>query len=72
MPGHLEDVPGGEPREDAPRLLDLGFREPEFRDRLLASGATPYTLPPAEFMSLLRAELPMWADIVKRSGATVD
>lgn len=44
----------------------------DFRDRLLTSGATPYTLPPAEFLSLIRAELPMWADIVKRSGATVD
>lgn len=44
----------------------------DVKERLLASGATPYLLSSVEFLQLIRTELPMWADIVKRSGATVD
>lgn len=44
----------------------------EFRERLLGMGAIPFTLSSAEFTSLIRTELPIWADTVKRAGATVD
>jgi tripartite-type tricarboxylate transporter receptor subunit TctC len=46
--------------------------QPEVRERLAASGATPYALTSSEFLQLIRSELPLWAEVVKRSGATVD
>lgn len=44
----------------------------DVKERLGASGATPFTLSSADFLQLIRTELPLWADVVKRSGATVD
>ncbi len=44
----------------------------EVRERLGASGATPFVLSSGEFLQLIQTELPIWADVVRRSGATVD
>ncbi len=44
----------------------------EVRERLGASGATPFVLSSSEFLQLIQTELPIWADVVRRSGATVD
>lgn len=54
--------------EEVKRLM----QSTEFRERLLAMGAQPYTLTPAEFLNLIRSELPMWAEVVKRSGASIE
>jgi tripartite-type tricarboxylate transporter receptor subunit TctC len=45
---------------------------PSLKQQLVALGIEPTFSTPDEFSALIRAELPKWADIVKRSGATVD
>lgn len=45
---------------------------PALRQQLAALGIEPVSGSPEEFGALLRTELPKWADIVKRSGATAD
>lgn len=42
------------------------------KQQLTALGIEPAHSSPDEFAALLRAELPKWADIVKKSGATAD
>ncbi|MEF7612447.1 tripartite tricarboxylate transporter substrate binding protein [Aquincola sp. MAHUQ-54] len=43
---------------------------PALRQQLVALGIEPTFGSPAEFGNLIRSELPKWAEIVKRSGAT--
>ena len=45
---------------------------PEMHARLAAMGSEPMPLGPEEFASFIAAELPRWAEIVRRSGAQVD
>ena len=42
------------------------------KERLLAQGAIPSGMPPAEFTAFIAAETKKWAGVVKASGATVD
>ena len=68
-------APAGTPPAIVERLnaeVRTMMRSPEFRDRLLSMGATPFTQSPAEFLALIRAELPLWAEVVRRSGASID
>jgi tripartite-type tricarboxylate transporter receptor subunit TctC len=48
------------------------FNAPAFKERLLAQGATPSGMPPAEFAAFIAAETKKWAQVVKVSGAKVD
>jgi tripartite-type tricarboxylate transporter receptor subunit TctC len=48
------------------------FQTPEVRDRFVALGSEPIPSTPEEFSSLMKAELPKWAKIVKESGARLD
>ena len=48
------------------------FKTPEVRERFVALGSEPIPSTPEEFASLMRAELPKWAKIVKESGARLD
>jgi tripartite-type tricarboxylate transporter receptor subunit TctC len=45
---------------------------PDLRKQLISQGIEPTFSTPEAFATLVRSELPKWADIVKRSGATVD
>lgn len=45
---------------------------PELRQQLVALGIEPAFSTPEALGSLVRSDIPKWADIVKRSGATVD
>jgi tripartite-type tricarboxylate transporter receptor subunit TctC len=45
---------------------------PALKQQLIALGIEPTFGSPEEFSSLIRAELPKWAALVKRSGATAD
>jgi tripartite-type tricarboxylate transporter receptor subunit TctC len=47
-------------------------RSPDIRQRLLDQGAEPVGNTPEEFAKILRAEVALWADIVKLSGAKAD
>jgi tripartite-type tricarboxylate transporter receptor subunit TctC len=45
---------------------------PALRTQLTALGVEPTFSTPAEFTALMRAELPKWAELVKKSGAKAD
>jgi tripartite-type tricarboxylate transporter receptor subunit TctC len=45
---------------------------PAMRERLLAAGAIPSGMSPADFARLIEAETRKWAQVVKASGAKVD
>ncbi len=45
---------------------------PDLRRQLISQGIEPTFSTPEAFATLVRTEIPKWADIVKRSGATVD
>jgi tripartite-type tricarboxylate transporter receptor subunit TctC len=48
------------------------FNTPEVRERFIALGSEPIPSTPEAFASLMKAELPKWAKIVKESGARLD
>ena len=52
--------------------LGRAMAKPELRAQLLALGIEPTFGPSSDLAALIRAELPKWAAIVKRSGATVE
>ena len=52
--------------------LGRAMATPALRRQLAALGIEPVFGTPEEFAALLRAELPKWAEIVRRSGATAD
>lgn len=54
------------------RELNLALQSPEVREKLAAEGGGPLGGAAERFATLLKAELPMWAKVVKDSGATVD
>ena len=41
-------------------------------ERFAKDGAEPYPLTPGEFAELIKRDLALWGDVVKRSGATAD
>jgi tripartite-type tricarboxylate transporter receptor subunit TctC len=50
-----------------------GFmKEPEFRDRIVASGAEPVTAKPAELKALLAAEIAQWSKVIREAGLKVE
>lgn len=68
-------APAGTPKDVIATLhaaLGRAMATPSLKQQLVALGIEPTFSTPDEFSALIRAELPKWADIVKRSGATVD
>jgi tripartite-type tricarboxylate transporter receptor subunit TctC len=68
-------APAGTPKDVLATLhaaLGRTMATPALRSQLTALGIEPTFGTPEEFAALVRAELPKWAEIVKRSGATVD
>ena len=68
-------APAGTPAEVVASLnaaIGRAMATPALRTQLSALGIEPAFTTPDEFTALVRAELPRWADIVKRSGATID
>ena len=68
-------APANLPRDVTARLSDA-FRQvltsPDIRNRMIAQGADPAFLGAEDFAKFLAAELPRWADAVKKSGAKLD
>jgi tripartite-type tricarboxylate transporter receptor subunit TctC len=68
-------APAGLPRDVTARLSDA-FRDvlasPEIRNRMVSQGADPAFLGSEDFGKFLAAEMPRWADAVKKSGAKLD
>jgi tripartite-type tricarboxylate transporter receptor subunit TctC len=48
------------------------LNEPTTRSRLIEQGNEPAPMPPAEFGTFIRADIPRWTEIVRISGASPD
>lgn len=68
-------APAGTPRDVVAKLADA-FKQtldtPDIRNKMIAQGADPAFLGPDAFAAQLKAEMPRWAEAVKRSGAKLD
>jgi tripartite-type tricarboxylate transporter receptor subunit TctC len=68
-------APAGLPKDVTAKLSDA-FRQvmstPDIRSRMVAQGADPAFLGSEDFTKFLAAEMPRWADAVKKSGARLD
>ena len=68
-------APAGTPKDVVAALhaaLGRAMATPALKAQLLALGIEPSFGTPEEFTTLIRAEIPKWAEIVKKSGATAD
>lgn len=68
-------APAGTPKDVLATLhaaLGKAMATPALKQQLVALGIEPMFSTPEEFTALMRAELPKWAEIVRRSGATAD
>ncbi len=68
-------APAGLPKDVTAKLSDA-FKQvlntPDVRNRMVAQGADPAFLGSEDFTKFLAAEMPRWADAVKKSGARLD
>jgi tripartite-type tricarboxylate transporter receptor subunit TctC len=68
-------APAGTPADVVNRVQQETARAlalPAMKERLLAAGANPSGMAPAEFVRFIEAETRKWAGVVKSSGAKVD
>ena len=68
-------APAGTPAAIVERLQQetaKALASPAVREKLLAQGAVPGGITPAEFAKMIEAEHAKWAKVVKASGAKVD
>jgi tripartite-type tricarboxylate transporter receptor subunit TctC len=68
-------APANLPKDVASKLSDA-FRQvlaqPDLRSRMIAQGADPAFLGSEDFAKFLAAEMPRWAEAVRKSGAKLD
>jgi tripartite-type tricarboxylate transporter receptor subunit TctC len=68
-------APAGLPKDVTAKLSDA-FRQvlatPDIRSRMISQGADPAFLGSEDFGKFLAAEMPRWAEAVKKSGAKLD
>jgi tripartite-type tricarboxylate transporter receptor subunit TctC len=68
-------APAGTPKEVVSSLhaaLGRAMATPALRAQLATLGIEPTSSTPEALTALIKAELPKWAEIVKKSGATAD
>ncbi|CAM4306501.1 Bug family tripartite tricarboxylate transporter substrate binding protein [Bordetella muralis] len=68
-------VPAGIPQDRADRLsvaVSAALAEPDIQQKLTELGSERVSSDPAEFKKFIQMEVPMWENLVKRSGAKVD
>src|SRR5689334_21152054 len=68
-------APTGTPREIVDRLqreLRFALAEQAVADKLIAQGQTPVGSTPEELAKVLERETPVWAELIKQSGAKVE
>ncbi|MCO4093564.1 MAG: tripartite tricarboxylate transporter substrate binding protein [Acidovorax sp.] len=68
-------APAGTPKDVVAKLSDAFgqvMQMPDVRNRMVSQGADPAFLGSDDFAKFLAAEMPRWADAVKKSGAKVD
>lgn len=68
-------APAGTPKDVVAKLSDA-FKQvlamPDVRNRMITQGADPAFLGSDDFAKFLAAEMPRWAEAVKKSGARLD
>jgi tripartite-type tricarboxylate transporter receptor subunit TctC len=68
-------APAGTPADIVGRVQQetaKALATPAMKERLLAQGAIPSGISPADFAKMIAAETKKWAEVVKASGAKVD
>jgi tripartite-type tricarboxylate transporter receptor subunit TctC len=68
-------APAGTPIDVVNRIqqeVAKSLVSPAIKEKLLAQGAIPSGMTPAQFVALIDAEHKKWAEVVKASGAKVD
>ena len=68
-------APAGTPQMIIDRLqgdITLAVAEPSVADKLIQQGQTPVGSTPAELAAVLKRETPIWADLIRQSGAKVE
>ena len=68
-------APAGTPKDVVNKLSDAFgqvLQMPDVRNRMVSQGADPAYLGADDFARFLAAEMPRWADAVKKSGAKLD
>lgn len=68
-------APAGTPKDVVNKLSDAFgqvLQMPDVRNRMVSQGADPAFLGADDFVKFLAAEMPRWADAVKKSGAKMD
>jgi len=68
-------APAGTPQMIIDRLqgdITLAVAEPSVADKLIQQGQTPVGSTAAELAAVLKRETPIWADLIRQSGAKVE
>ena len=68
-------APAGTPPAIVDRLqkeIAAVIRQPDVAEKLIAQGQTPVGSTPAELAAVLARETPIWADLIRQSGAKVE
>lgn len=68
-------APAGTPAEIVSRLqreIKIVITQPQVAEKMIAQGQTPVGSTPAELAAVLTRETPIWADLIKQSGAKVE
>jgi tripartite-type tricarboxylate transporter receptor subunit TctC len=68
-------APAGTPSEAIDRLqreIKVVIAEPAVAEKMIAQGQTPVGSTPQELAEMLRRETPIWAELIKQSGAKVE
>ncbi|MDP3162382.1 MAG: tripartite tricarboxylate transporter substrate binding protein [Reyranella sp.] len=68
-------APAGTPADIVNRLqreIKAVIAQPEVAEKMIAQGQTPVGSTPAELAAVLARETPIWADLIKQSGAKVE
>jgi tripartite-type tricarboxylate transporter receptor subunit TctC len=68
-------VPAGTPAPIVDRIstaLQAALAKPDVREKLDTAGCEPKSAPPAEFASIIKSDVAVWAKVVKDAGITAD
>jgi len=68
-------APAGTPAEAIDRLsreIRAVIREPAVAEKMIAQGQTPVGSTPKELVDMLARETPIWAELIRQSGAKVE
>lgn len=68
-------VPAGTPQAIVERIsqaLETALATPEVREKLDIAGCEPKSAPLARFADIVKADVSLWAKVVKDAGITAD